>query len=209
MKYCYIALLSLLAVTTRAQVKPRLAKTIDSLYQEDQAVQLRLKAMSERNAPKDSLKLQDSLKKQTYIRGIQAAKAIYNQYGYPTMQMVGADAAHHFFVLIQHADSDPKFQVEMLPVLDKQSKKGNISRKDYAYLYDRVQRNTGGRQLYGTQPSYDKTGNLFDSNNKIIFPADLADPQHVDERRKEVGLEPLEQYYEAILQMLGRPRKKA
>jgi len=96
----------------------------------------------------------------------------------------------------------------MLPVIDKQSKKGNVDRKDYAYLYDRIQRNTGGKQLYGTQLSYDKTGNLFDSNNRIIFPADLADPQHVDERRKEIGLEPLEQYYDAVLQMLGRPRKK-
>jgi len=115
---------------------------------------------------------------------------------------------HHFFVLIQHADSDPQFQVAMLPVIDKQSKKGNVDRKDYAYLYDRIQRNTGGKQLYGTQLSYDKTGNLFDSNNRIIFPADLADPQHVDERRKEIGLEPLEQYYDAVLQMLGRPRKK-
>lgn len=208
MKYYYLSLLILLSTAAQAQKNPALAKTIDSLYQEDQAVQLKLKAMSERQAPKDSLKLQDSLKKQTYVRGLQAAKSIYEKYGYPTRQLVGADATHHFFVLIQHADSDPQFQVAMLPVLDKQSKKGNVDRKDYAYLYDRVQRNTGGKQLYGTQLSYDKTGNLFDSNNRIIFPADLADPQHVDERRKEIGLEPLEQYYEAVLQMLGRPKKK-
>jgi len=71
-----------------------------------------------------------------------------------------------------------------------------------------VQRNTGGKQLYGTQPSYDQKGNLFDSDNKIIYPPDLADLQHVDERRKAVGLEPLAQYYEAILQLPDRPRKQ-
>ncbi|CAG5006654.1 hypothetical protein DYBT9275_03870 [Dyadobacter sp. CECT 9275] len=92
--------------TARAQVNQRLVKTIDSLYQEDQAVEQKLMAMSERNAPKDSLELQDSLKKQTYVHGLKVAKAIYDRYGYPRANLVGADAVYHFFVLIQHADSD-------------------------------------------------------------------------------------------------------
>jgi hypothetical protein len=209
MRKIYFIFFVLCAAGANAQVNHRLAKTIDSLYDADQAVQIRLMQMSQRNAPQDSLKMQDSLKKATYVNGIHVSKKIYAQYGYPTPKLVGADASHHFFVLIQHADSDPHFQVEMLPVLDKLSKSGDISRKDYAYLYDRVQHNTKGKQLYGTQPAYDKSGNLFDSNNKIIYPPDLADPENVDKRRKEVGLGPIEEYYESILQMLGRPRLKA
>jgi hypothetical protein len=42
----------------------------------------------------------------------------------------------------------------------------------------------------------------------FIYSKDLADPEHVDQRRKEVGLGPIEEYYESILQMLGRPRQK-
>ncbi|WP_215240305.1 hypothetical protein [Dyadobacter helix] len=91
-------------------------------------------------------------------------------------------------------------------MLDEQYKKGNVSSKYYAYLYDRVQRNNQEEQLYGTQPSDDKTGNLFDSNDGIILPTHLADPKHVDEQRKQVGLEPLGKYYEAILEMLCRPK---
>ncbi|WP_143167098.1 DUF6624 domain-containing protein [Mucilaginibacter sp. OK098] len=209
MKKNYFILFCLFAAQASAQVNHKLAKTIDSLYEADQSVQLRLKEMYERHAPQDSLKMQDSLKKATYMNGLLLSKKIYAQYGYPTEKMVGEDASHHFFVLIQHSDSDPRFQVEMLPVLDMLSKNANISRKDYAYLYDRVQCNTRGKQLYGTQPTYDKSGNLFDSNNKIIYPPDLADPENVDKRRKEVGLGPIEEYYESILQMLGRPRQKA
>lgn len=208
MKNILLILLCLFAAKAHAQSNPKLAKTIDSLYEADQSVQLRLKAMYERGAPQDSLKRQDSLKKATYSNGICFARQVYAQYGYPTEKLVGTDAAHHFFVLIQHADSEPHFQVDMLPVLDKLSKKGKIPRKDYAYLYDRVQHNTGGKQLYGTQPAYDKKGNLFDSRNKIILPPDLADPENVDKRRKKVGLGPIEEYYESILQMLGRPRQK-
>jgi CubicO group peptidase (beta-lactamase class C family) len=204
-KICFI-FCCLFAARANAQVNQRLAKTIDSLYEADQSVQLKLKAMYERNAPRDSLKMQDSLKKATYVNGISQSKKIYAQYGYPTEKLAGTDASHHFFVLIQHADNDPAFQVAMLPVLDQLSKEGNILRKDYAYLYDRVQHNTKGKQLYGTQPTYDKKGNLFDSNNKIIYPPDLADPENVDQRRKEVGLGTIEEYYASILEMLGRPR---
>lgn len=209
MKTICLILFCFFVVRSNAQINIKLAKTIDSLYEADQSVQIELKRMYEQNAPKDSLKLQDSLKKATYHNGTSQSKKIYAQFGYPTEKMVGVDAAHHFFVLIQHSDSDRDFQITMLPILDKFSKNGEILRKDYAYLYDRVQHNTGGKQLYGTQPAYDQSGNLFDANNKIIYPPDLADPENVDQRRKEVGLGPIEAYYESILQLLGRPRKKS
>lgn len=122
--------------------------------------------------------------------------------------MVGIDASHHFFTLIQHSDSDPIFQATMLPILKNLASKGEIPKKEYAFLFDRVQRNTGKKQLYGTQLSFNSKGSLFDSTNKIIMPRDLEDPANVDRRRKAMGLEPLEQYYEAVLQTLGRPRKK-
>ncbi len=206
-KTIHLFLLLLATLSAAAQSAPHLAKQIDSLYQVDQAVQLKYKEMLEKGAPADSIKKQDSLKKSTYVRHTALARAIVRQYGYPTANKVGAEASHHFFVLIQHADAEPNFQIEMLPILDQLSRKGQITRKDYAYLYDRVKRNTGGQQRYGTQPSYGKGGSLFDENNKIILPPDLEDPKNVDKRRKSVGLEPIEKYYESILQLLGRPRK--
>ncbi len=201
-------ILLLLTFKAFAQSAPHLAKKIDSLYLIDQTVQLRYKEMLEKDAPADSIRGQDSLKRTTYVRHIQLAKEIIHKYGYPTSNKVGTEASHHFFVLIQHADAEPNFQKEMLPILDRLSRKGEISRKDYAYLYDRVKRNTGGKQRYGTQPSYGKGGTLFDENNRIILPPDLEDPKNVDKRRKSVGLEPIEKYYESILQLLGRPRKQ-
>jgi hypothetical protein len=206
---CNLAILFiLLSFTTAAQTNWPLAQTIDSLYQVDQSVQQDFSAMIRRQAPSDSLQRQDSIKNHTFVRHIAIIKAIYAQYGYPTTKLVGQEASHHFFTLIQHADKEPAFQARMLPVLDKLSKKGAISRKDYAYLYDRVQRNTGGKQLYGTQLTYNQQGSFFDSANHIQYPPDLADPQHVDTRRKAIGLEPIEQYYEKVLEMLGRPRVK-
>ncbi|MFT3826561.1 MAG: hypothetical protein QM731_21750 [Chitinophagaceae bacterium] len=204
-----LIILYFLFITTgvAAQTNPQLSKLIDSLYEVDQAVQWKILSLNEQGAPQDSIQKQQGVSKDTYIRHLEIIKGIYAQYGYPTTKMVGEEVSHEFFVLIQHADSDPQFQATMLPVIGRLSRKGKVAKKDYAYLYDRVQRNTGGKQRYGTQPSW-KKGNLFDENNRIIYPTDLEDPQNVDKRRKKMGLEPLEQYYETVLQTLGRPRKK-
>jgi hypothetical protein len=93
MKKTYFILFCLFAAQTSAQVNHQLAKTIDSLYQADQSVQPRLKEMYERRAPQDSLKMQDSLKKATYINGLHLSKKIYAQYGYPTEKMAACSTA--------------------------------------------------------------------------------------------------------------------
>lgn len=196
------------AIIVYGQTNLRMKSTIDSLYEVDQNVQLKLQTLLESKVPFDSIQKQQDIEKKTFDRHIPIIKNIFSKNGYPTDKMVGKETSTNFFVLIQHSDSDPKFQAFMLPILKKYSKTGNVSKKDYAFLFDRVQRNTGKQQLYGTQPSYDNMGNLFDSTNKIIYPKDLADPINVDKRRKKVGLEPLEKYYEKVLETIGRPRNK-
>ena len=201
-------LFCLLANIIYGQTNLELKETIDSLYEIDQNVQLKIKEAFDKKVQFDSIQKLQDITKQTFDRHIPVIKDIYSRYGYPTIKLVGQEASTHYFTLIQHSDSDPKFQSSMLPTLKSLSKKGQVSKKDYAYLYDRVQRNTGGQQLYGTQLSFDNNGNLFDSSNKIIYPKDLADPNNVDKRRRKVGLKPLEKYYEETLEMLGRPRRK-
>jgi hypothetical protein len=201
-------LFCLIANITYGQTNLELRKTIDSLYEIDQSVQVKIKEAFDNKVKFDSIQKLQDIEMQTFTRHIPVIKDIFLNFGYPTIKMVGQVSSKNYFILIQHSDSDPKFQSSMLPTLKKLSKKGQVSITDYAYLYDRVQRNTGGLQLYGTQLSYDNKGNLFDSSNKIIYPKDLADPANVDKRRKKVGLKPIEKYYEETLEALGRPRKK-
>lgn len=204
----FTLLLWSLANTSYGQTNLQLKKTIDSLYEIDQNVQWNIQKGYENNVSFDSMQKLNVIRKQTFDKDIPIIKEIYAKYGYPTIKMVGKETSSNYFILIQHADSDPAFQSIMLPILKKLSNKGKVSKKDYAMLYDRVQRNTGKKQLYGTQLSFDGTGNLFNSKNEIILPKDLEDPKNVDKRRKKMGLEPLEKYYEATLEALGRPRKK-
>jgi hypothetical protein len=62
---------------------------------------------------------------------------IFSNYGWVTNSLAGKDAAHDFWLLIQH--QTPEIQRRLLPALEKAAETGNAAMGDYAYLYDRVQ----------------------------------------------------------------------
>ena len=65
--------------------------------------------------------------------------------------------------------------------------KGNAKARDLALLEDRVAVFQGKMQNYGSQLFWSKVTNFY-----FILP--LADPDNVDKRRAEVGLQPLSDY---------------
>jgi hypothetical protein len=71
--------------------------------------------------------------------------------------------------------------------MEKQVAVSNASSADFAYLTDRVRLNTGNHQLYGTQVTYN-------TDSCQAYPKPLEQPGTVNERRKAMGLPPLEEY---------------
>lgn len=121
-------------------------------------------------------------------------EAIFEQVGYPGADLVGKEASHAFWLLVQHADSDPEFQERVAEAMKLEVRDGNADGDDLAYLTDRVRVNTGRSQLYGTQVEYDlETGRAM--------PKRLEDPGGVDARRSSVGLKPLWEYMNSISNM--------
>jgi hypothetical protein len=105
--------------------------------------------------------------------------------GWPGKSLVGEKAAHAAWLLVQHADKDPVFQRRCLDLMEKLPP-GEVGPRDVAYLTDRVLLAEGKPQRFGTQFEKDPAGNWV--------PKKLADPDHVDERRKAAGLESLADY---------------
>jgi hypothetical protein len=71
---------------------------------------------------------------------------------------------------------------------------GNANASHYGLLTDRIRINTGRKQVYGTQVAYhSKTGQAY--------PKPLVDSLMVNERRKAIGLEPLELYLNRMTEM--------
>ncbi len=120
--------------------------------------------------------------------------AIVDEVGWPGKSVVGEEAAHAAWILVQHADADPEFQSRCLALM-KNAPAGEVSGKDIAYLTDRTLVNSGKPQLYGTQ-----------LNDKFA-PSPISDPENVDKRRAEVGLGTLAEYIEKTREVYRNPGK--
>lgn len=93
----------------------------------------------------------------------------------------GAEADTAAWYLVQHADREPEFQRRMLKELEALPP-GHTDAKRIAYLWDRVALADKRLQRYGTQ------GRCADGTWK---PSEVEDPEHLDERRKTLGMEPI------------------
>ena len=75
---------------------------------------------------------------------------VVERLGWPTYSLVGKEGANAAWLLVQHADLSPKFQRKCLDLM-AQVPRGEISRRNIAYLTDRVLLAEGKKQVYGTQ----------------------------------------------------------
>lgn len=112
-------------------------------------------------------------------------KRIVTEQGWPERSEVGEVAARQAWLLVQHADADPAFQLTSLHLMEPLASSGEVSRGDYAYLYDRVMLKIAGRQRYGTQ--------IMCLNGKRVAQP-LEDEKVVDRLRSEAELQPLTNY---------------
>lgn len=110
---------------------------------------------------------------------------IIDEHGWPTHDLVGEDGASAAWLVAQHSDLDLDFQVQALELMREAVEDDQADPTELAYLEDRVALNQGGQQIYGTQIG------CVDGRAE---PAELAEPDTVEERRAEVGLQPLADY---------------
>jgi hypothetical protein len=122
-------------------------------------------------------------------------KQIVAQIGWPTIAKVGRDASVASWLLVQHADHDPDFQEECLNLMKKCSSE-DVRPVDVAMLTDRICVNRKQPQIYGTQ---------FQQIDGKHVPREIADHEHVNERRQLMGLDTLEENTERMYKKYPKP----
>jgi hypothetical protein len=121
-------------------------------------------------------------------------KKIVEAEGWPTISKVGAPASQQAWLLVQHADADPAFQLKVLRLMEPLTRSGEVSKRNYAYLYDRVMLKLTGKQRYATQ--------MTCSGGKRV-PRPLEDEGAVQRERVAMGLDPLAEYMSSMQEMFG------
>jgi hypothetical protein len=121
-------------------------------------------------------------------------KSIIKEYGWPGPGLVGWDGTEAAFILVQHADHS--FQKELLPLMQKEYRAGDLSGPNYALFIDRVLVEDGRPQVYGSRA---KHFDQWKMGEPVLYP--IEDEANVDKRRAEVGLSSLAEYREFLKQM--------
>jgi hypothetical protein len=117
--------------------------------------------------------------------------ALVKTHGWFTIDRYGAQTDHDAWLIVQHADADPDFQRQMLTLLEPLAARGATDPKNFAYLFDRVAvswNDSSQRKLqrFGTQGQCSGPG--------AWEPLPVEDPEHLEERRAQAGLEPMTTY---------------
>ena len=106
--------------------------------------------------------------------------SIIEKCGMPTLNEVTHEQMNAIWLGLQH-NADNKYRIKYFPLIEKAVKNGDLSKEQYALMKDRILMDEGKPQIFGSQI---KNGKLYD----------LEAPETVNERRQEMGLEPIEDY---------------
>ncbi len=181
------------ATSSPAQTDPELRDELLALFESDQSGRAPISDAIKQYGL-DSAELQaiwDELI-ETDARNLARLKEIISEHGWPSASMVGPDGVKAAFMILQHADHET--QVRYLPLVRAAVEAGDLERRTFALLQDRVLVGEGKPQVFGTQLyQSDDTGKLE------LYP--IEDEANVDSRRREIGMDPLDEYLKDIREL--------
>lgn len=163
-----------------------LKEQLEKIYVRDQTLrQLYLQAeekfgkeTAEMNYFWDLISEQDRLNEAEVIQ-------IVEERGWVGISLVGGQANMTLWLVIQHAPLE--IQEKYLPLLRASVKNSESSGNHLALLEDRIQMRNGKPQIFGSQIVPDES-----TGKQVVY--EILDPEYVNQRRKEVGLGPIEDY---------------
>ena len=128
--------------------------------------------------------------KELHEKNAKILNNIIDTIGYPTIDKVGIKANEAAWLIIQHSISQPALMKKCAALLKSAVRENKASPQNLAYLTDRIAVFEEKLQLYGTQFDWDENGNLS--------PNPYDNLTKVNERRKSIGLNTLEEQTELI-----------
>lgn len=130
----------------------------------------------------DKVKIKKVFKENTYL-----LKKFIKENGWPTNEKYSSDVSSAAWLIAQHSDHDPMFQLQCLSlIIANLSINDNEMMQDIAFLLDRILVNMEQKQVFGTQ-----------LNGKFVVPKTIT-PNHLDSLRKRIGLEQINDYIERV-----------
>ncbi|MFA8433550.1 MAG: DUF6624 domain-containing protein [Marinifilaceae bacterium] len=167
-----------------------LVAQLDTIHQSDQKYRVHINELIQKSrSESENMELINLIELMNEKDSINLHKIekILDKHGWLGADVIGEQGNKTLFLVIQHSDLET--QLKYLPMMREAVKKGDAKGKDFALLEDRIAIKQGNRQIYGSQIKID--GDEF-----YVYP--IIEPEKVNERRAEVGLEPIEDYVKHV-----------
>jgi len=124
-------------------------------------------------------------------------RQIVKTFGWPGSDLVGEDGAKAAWLIVQHCDEDVKFQKQCLQLMICSVEKKQANPEDVAYLQDRVARNLGNKQVYGTQ--------FYTNSEGKYRPWPIRDIKNIESRRRKAGMQTFKEYNKYMMSKYNGP----
>jgi hypothetical protein len=172
----------------KGQIEPHvpLAEQLAMIYDNDQKYRKAADSV-EIKYGRGSAELQDAyhvIGEKDFFNLIKVKKVL-DTYGWLGADSVGVLGNEALFLVIQHADNET--QEKYFPMIKEAVKTGKVPKQWVPLFMDRLNLSRGEKQIYGSQVKRDTQTNLY-------YLRPLDDPDNVDKRRAECGLQPLADY---------------
>lgn len=115
---------------------------------------------------------------------------ILEKCGTPSRREVGEQGMMGLFYTIQHM-TEPRLRILYYPVIKESVQKGDLKPRCLALMEDRMMRDFGKKQLYGSQLIKKDTTDTW-----TLYP--VRQPEELNIRRKKMGMKPIEEYLESL-----------
>lgn len=116
---------------------------------------------------------------------------IVAKHGWPGQKDVGDKASLTAWLIVQHGNAD--YRARYIDLLRKAAEEGQLTRSRLALTEDRMLLDQNKPQRYGSQFKIDGGIDLFP----------VEEPDKLDARRKEVGLDPICQHLQKMTESFG------
>nr|WP_298998335.1 DUF6624 domain-containing protein [uncultured Allomuricauda sp.] len=163
-----------------------LIAVLDTIWETEQRpIRLRDSLMRLYGTESELVKEQQVVFEQNHVINERKVKKILDKYGWPNKELIGERGSLTISNVIQHSENETR--EKYLPLMRRAVKEKKLEPSLLARAEDRIATENGELQIYGGQMKFYPETKSFN-----VWP--VFDPENLDKRRAEIGLEPIAEF---------------
>jgi hypothetical protein len=168
------------------QKTENLITVLDTIWQKEQTpIRLRDSLINIYGAESKEADVYQKEYRKNHVRNIKKIKEILDKYDWPELALIGEQGNITICNVLQHADQETR--EHYIPLMKQAVMDKKLEPRYLVRAEDRIATDKGQLQIYGGQMKY-----YPETKNFNVWP--VFDPVNIDERRAEIGLEPIAEF---------------